>query len=110
MNNSPSVADIVYNHIVKAESDTVETVSIDYIETIFRALTMRIIEKEFKDLIKRTEMEKRTLFSVELLKPYFIKEIEKWEKNIGISSKLWPEQEHKKFETYFLEKYKRMIK
>ena len=110
MNNSPSVADIVYNHIVKAESDTVETVSIDYIETIFRALTMRIIEKEFKDLIKRTEMEKRTLFSVELLKPYFIKEIEKWEKNIGISSKLWSEQEHKKFETYFLEKYKRMIK
>ena len=110
MNNSPSVADIVYNHIVKAESDTVETVSIDYIETIFRALTMRIIEKEFKDLIKRTEMEKRTLFSVELLKPYFIKEIEKWEKNVGISSKLWSEQEHKKFETYFLEKYKRMIK
>ena len=110
MNNSPSVADIVYNHIVKAESDTVETVDIDYIETIFRALTMRIIEKEFKDLIKRTEMEKRTLFSVELLKPYFIKEIEKWEKNIGISSKLWSEQEHKKFETYFLEKYKRMIK
>ena len=110
MNNSPSVADIVYNHIVKAESDTVETVSIVYIETIFRALTMRIIEKEFKELIKKTEIEKRTLFSVELLKPYFIKEIEKWEKNIGISSKLWSEQEHKKFETYFLEKYKRMIK
>ena len=110
MNNSPSVADIVYNHIVKAKSDTVETVDIDYVETIFRALTMRIIEKEFKDLIKRTEMEKRTLFSVELLKPYFIKEIEKWEKNVGISSKLWSEQEHEKFETYFLEKYKRMIK
>ena len=71
---------------------------------------MRIIEKEFKELIKRTEIEKKTLFSVELLKPYFIKEIEKWEKNVGISSKLWSEQEHKKFETYFLEKYKRMIK
>ena len=105
-----SQADIIYNHIVKAESDTVETVDIDYVETIFRALTMRIIEKEFKELIKRTEIEKRILFSVELLKPYFIKEIEKWEKNVGISSKLWSEQEHKKFETYFLEKYKRMIK
>ena len=110
MNNSPSVADIVYNHIVKAESDTVETVSIDYIEPIFRALTMRIIEKEFKDLIKRTEMEKRTLFSVELLKPYFIKEIEKWEKNIGISSKLWSSEEHKKFENYFIDKYKELMK
>ena len=105
-----SQADIIYNHVVKAKSDKVETIEINYIETIFWALTMRIIEKEFKDLIKRTEMEKRTLFSVELLKPYFIKEIEKWEKNVGISSKLWSEQEHKKFETYFLEKYKRMIK
>ena len=55
-------------------------------------------------------MEKRTLFSVELLKPYFIKEVEKWEKNIGISSKLWSEQEHKKFETYFIEKYKELMK
>ena len=110
MNNSPSVADIVYNHIVKAESDTVETVSIDYIETIFRALTMRIIEKEFKELIKKAEIEKITLFSVELLKPYFIKEIEKWEKNVGISSKLWSEQEHKKFENYFIEKYKGLMK
>ena len=105
-----SQADIIYNHIVKAETDNVETIEVNYIETIFRALTMRIIEKEFKELIKRTEIEKRTLFSVELLKPYFIKEIEKWEKNVGISSKLWSEQEHKKFETYFLEKYKRMIK
>ena len=105
-----SQADIIYNHIVKAETDNVETIEVNYIETVFRALTMRIIEKEFKELIKMTEIEKRTLFSVELLKPYFIKEIEKWEKNVGISSKLWSEQEHKKFETYFLEKYKRMIK
>ena len=105
-----SQADVIYNHIVKAETDNVETIEVDYIETIFRALTMRIIEKEFKELIKRAEIEKRTLFSVELLKPYFIKEIEKWEKNVVISSKLWSEQEHKKFETYFLEKYKRMIK
>ena len=105
-----SQADIIYNHIVKAETDNVETIEVNYIETVFRALTMRIIEKEFKELIKRTEMEKRALFSVELLKPYFIKEIEKWEKNVGISSKLWSEQEHKKFETYFLEKYKGMIK
>ena len=110
MNNSPSVADIVYNHIVKAESDTVETVNIDYIESVCKLLTRRILEKEFKELIKKTEIEKRTLFSVELLKPYFIKDIEKWEKKVGISSKLWSEQEHKKFETYFLEKYKRMIK
>ena len=108
--NVKSQADIIYNHVVKAKSDKVETIEINYIETIFRALTMRIIEKEFKELIKMTEIEKRTLFSVELLKPYFIKEIEKWEKNVGISSKLWSEQEHKKFETYFLEKYKRMIK
>ena len=105
-----SQADIIYNHIVKAETDNVETIEVNYIETVFRALTMRIIEKEFKELIKRTEIEKKTLFSVELLKPYFMKEIEKWEKNVGISSKLWSEQEHKKFETYFLEKYKRMIK
>ena len=108
--NVKSQADIIYNHIVKAETDNVETIEVNYIETVFRALTMRIIEKEFKELIKRTEIEKKTLFSVELLKPYFMKEIEKWEKNVGISSKLWSEQEHKKFETYFLEKYKRMIK
>ena len=48
----------------------------------------------------------------QIINKYFSdrKEIEKWEKNVGISSKLWSEQEHKKFETYFLEKYKRMIK
>ena len=43
-----SQADIIYNHIVKAETDNVETIEVNYIETVFRALTMRIIEKEFK--------------------------------------------------------------
>ena len=55
-------------------------------------------------------MEKRTLFSVELLKPYFIKEFEKWEKNIGISSKLWSREEHLRIENYFMEKYKELMK
>ena len=33
-----SQADIIYNHIVKAETDNVETIEINYIETIFRGL------------------------------------------------------------------------
>ena len=94
-----SQADIIYNHIVKAETDNVETIEVDYIETIFRALTMRIIEKEFKELI-----------TVELLKPYFIKEISKREKELGISSKLWSKEEHSRFESYFMEKYKELMR
>ena len=46
-----SQADIIYNHIVKAESDTVETVDIDYIESVCKLLTRRILEKTFEELI-----------------------------------------------------------
>ena len=105
-----SQADIIYNHIVKAESDTVETVDIDYIESVCKLLTRRILEKTFEELIKKTEIEKRIAFNVITLSPYFAKEIAKREKELGISSKLWSEQEHKKFETYFLEKYKELMK
>ena len=105
-----SQADIIYNHIDKAESDTVETVDIDYIETIFRALTMRILEKTFEELIKKTEIEKRIAFNVITLSPYFAKEISKREKELGISSKLWSREEHSRFETYFMEKYKELMK
>ena len=105
-----SQADIIYNHIVKAESDTVETVDIDHIESVCKLLTRRILEKTFKELIKKTEIEKRIAFNVITLSPYFAKEISKREKELGISSKLWSREEHKKFETYFLEKYKELMK
>ena len=110
MNNSPSVADIVYNHIVKAESDTVESIKIDYIESVCKLLTRRILEKTFEELIKKTEIEKRIAFNVITLSPYFTKEIAKREKDLGISSKLWSREEHSRFETYFMEKYKELMK
>ena len=110
MNNSPSVADIVYNHIVKAESDTVETVNIDYIESVCKLLTRRILEKTFEELIKKTEIEKRIAFNVITLSPYFSREIAEREKELGISSKLWSREEHKKFGNYFIEKYKELMK
>ena len=105
-----SQADIIYNHIVKAESDTVETVDIDYIESVCKLLTRRILEKTFKELIKKTEIEKRIAFNVITLSPYFAKEISKREKELGISSKLWSREEHLRFEAYFLEKYKELMK
>ena len=105
-----SQADIIYNHIVKAESDTVETVSIDYIESVCKLLTRRILEKTFEELIKKTEIEKRIAFNVITLSPYFAKEISKREKELGISSKLWSREEHSRFETYFMEKYKELMK
>ena len=105
-----SQADIIYNHIVKAESDTVETVSIDYIESVCKLLTRRILEKTFEELIKKTEIEKRIAFNVITLSPYFAKEISKREKELGISSKLWSEEEHLRFENYFIEKYKELMK
>ena len=105
-----SQADIIYNHIVKAESDTVETVNIDYIESVCKLLTRRILEKTFEELIKKTEIEKRIAFNVITLSPYFAKEISKREKELGISSKLWSREEHSRFETYFMEKYKELMK
>ena len=105
-----SQADVIYNHIVKAESDTVETVSIDYIESVCKLLTRRILEKTFEELIKKTEIEKRIAFNVITLSPYFTKEISKREKELGISSKLWSREEHLRFENYFIEKYKELMK
>ena len=105
-----SQADIIYNHIVKAESDTVETVNIDYIESVCKLLTRRILEKTFEELIKKTEIEKRIAFNVITLSPYFAKEISKREKELGISSKLWSREEHSRFETCFMEKYKELMK
>ena len=105
-----SQADIIYNHIVKAESDTVETVSIDYIESVCKLLTRRILEKTFEELIKKTEIEKRIAFNVITLSPYFSREIAEREKELGISSKLWSREEHLRFENYFMEKYRELMK
>ena len=105
-----SQADIIYNHIVKAESDTVETVNIDYIESVCKLLTRRILEKTFEELIKKTEIEKRIAFNVIALSPHFVKEIAKREKELGISSKLWSREEHSRFESYFIDKYKELMK
>ena len=105
-----SQADIIYNHIVKAETDTVETVNIDYIESVCKLLTRRMLKKTFEELIKKTEIEKRVAFNVIAVSQYFKEEVLKREKELGISSILWSSEEYKKFENYFIEKYKELMK
>ena len=42
--------------------------------------------------------------------PYFLKELSKREKELGLNMKLWSNDECRKFENYFMGKYKGIIK
>ena len=108
-----SVADVIYNHIVCSKGDEVISVEVDFNKNLLHILTQYMYKsanKTFKSLIEKEEAEKKAKFNSVILMPHFLKESRKWENKIGISSKLWSEQEHKKFETYFIEKYKELMK
>lgn len=108
-----SVADVVYNHIEKAKVDKIETIEIRPSEldiNIVKQFFCKTADKTFSNEIKKGEAEKKAKFNSIVLMPYFIKESEKWAKDIGINIKYWSETEHERFKTYFMDKYKGMIK
>ena len=108
-----SVADVVYNHIEKAKADKIESIEIKPSEldvNIVKQFFCKTADKTFSNEIKKVEAEKRAKFNSVILMPYFIKESEKWAKDIGVDIKYWSNEEHEKFKNYFMRKYEGMIK
>ena len=113
MNNSPSVADIIYNHITCSKGDEVVSIEVDYEANLVHILTQytyKSADKTFKSLIEKEEAEKKAKFNSVILMPYFLKESKKREKELGIPLKYWSEKEHEKFRLYFMRKYEGLVK
>ena len=106
-----SNADIIYNHIEKQKGDFVIPIEIDNDENLKYVLTQYVYKHNiFKKIIEAEERRKRAEFNSNILMPYFLTELVKWENKVGVKSEFWSEQEHEKFKYYFMSKYKDIIK
>ena len=108
-----SVADVIYNHIEKAKIDKIETIEIRPSEldiNIVKQFFCKTADKTFDNEIKKVEAEKKAELNSFILMPYFLKELSKREKELGLNMKLWSNDECRKFENYFMGKYKGIIK
>ena len=106
-----SNADIIYNHIEKQKGDFVVPIEIDSNKNLQYVLTQYIYKHNiFKKVIEAEERRKRAEFNSNILMPYFLTELVKWENKTGVKSDFWSEQEHNKFKNYFMSKYGKMIK
>ena len=106
-----SQADIIYNHIEKQKGDVVIPIEIDNDENLKYVLTQYVYKYNiFKKIIEAEERRKRAEFNSNILMPYFLTELVKWENKTGVKSEFWSEQEHSRFKNYFMSKYGKMIK
>ena len=106
-----SNTNIIYNHIEKQKGDFVIPIEIDNDENLKYVLTQYIYKHNiFKKVIEEEERRIRAEFNSNILMPYFLTELVKWENKVGVKSEFWSEQEHEKFKNYFMSKYKDMIK
>ena len=106
-----SQTDIIFNHIEKQKGDFVVPIEIDSNKNLQHILTQYIYKHNiFKKVIEEEERRKRAEFNSNILMPYFLMELVKWENKVGVKSEFWSEQEHEKFKYYFMSKYGKMIK
>ena len=106
-----SSADIIFNHIERQKGDVVIPIEIDNDENLKYVLTQYIYKHNiFKKVIEAEEIRRRAEFNSNILMPYFLMELVKWENKIGVKSDFWSEEEHDKFKNYFMSKYGKMIK
>ena len=106
-----SNADIIYNHIEKQKGDFVVPIEVNNDRNLQHILTQYVCKHNiFKKVIEEEERRKRAEFNSNILMPYFLTELVKWENKVGVKSEFWSEQEHEKFKYYFMSKYKDMIK
>ena len=106
-----SQADVIYNHIEKQKGDFVVPIEVNNGRNLQYTLTQYVYKHNiFKKVIEAEERRKRAEFNSNILMPYFLTELVKWENKVGVKSEFWSEQEHEKFKYYFMSKYKDMIK
>ena len=107
-----SQADIIYNHIEKQKRDNVEKVEInkdENIDNIINQYNYKTNNNIFKKAIQREEAIKEAEINSIILMPYFLKEVSKREKELGLNMRLWSVNECVKFENYFMNKYKGLM-
>ena len=106
-----SSTDIILNSIEEQKGDFVVPIEIDNDENLKYVLTQYVYKHNiFKKVIEAEERRQRAEFNSNILMPYFLMELVKWENKVGVKSEFWSEQEHEKFKDYFMNKYKDMIK
>ena len=106
-----SNTNIIYNHIEKQKGEFVIPIELNNDENLKYVLTQYVYKHNiFKKVIEAEERRKRAEFNSNILMPYFLTELVKWENKVGVKSEFWSEQEHEKFKDYFMNKYKDMIK
>ena len=64
----------------------------------------------FKKVIEAEERRQRAEFNSNILMPYFLIELVKWENKVGVKSDFWSEEEHSRFKVYFMSRYGKLIK
>ena len=106
-----SSADIILNHIEKQKGDFVISIEIDNNKNLGYILTQYVYKHNiFKKVIEAEERRQRAEFNSNMLMPYFLMELVKWENKVGVKSDFWSEEEHDRFKNYFMSKYGKMIK
>ena len=107
-----SQADIIYNHIEKQKRDKVEKIEVnkdENIDNIINQYNYKTNNNTFKKAIEKEEAMKKTEINSIILMPYFLKEVSKREKELGLNMRLWSVNECAKFENYFMSKYKGLM-
>ena len=105
-----SSTDIIYNHIEKQKGNFVIPIEIDNDENLIYVLTQYVYKHNiFKKVIEAEERRQRAEFNSNILMPYFLTELVKWENKVGVKSEFWSEEEHNRFKLYFMNKYGKMI-
>ena len=106
-----SSADIILNSIEEQKGDFVVPIEIDNDENLKYVLTQYVYKHNiFKKVIEAEERRQRAEFNSNILMPYFLMELVKWENKVGVKSDFWSEEEHDRFKNYFMSKYGKMIK
>ena len=106
-----SSANIILNSIEEQKGDFVVPIEIDNDENLIYVLTQYVYKHNvFKKAIEEEERRKQAEFNSNMLMPYFLMELVKWENKVGVKSDFWSEEEHDRFKNYFMSKYGKMIK
>lgn len=101
-----SVADVIYNHIIQSRTNEIVPVEVNYGDNFINIISQHTCKTKrniFHEILKTEEVAK-------ILYPYFMLEVKKWSKKIGLHINLWSEEEHEKFSGYFMKKYEGMVK
>ena len=106
-----SSADIILNSIEEQKGDFIVPIEIDNDENLIYVLTQYVYKHNvFKKAIEEEERRKQAEFNSNMLMPYFLMELVKWENKVGVKCDFWSEEEHDRFKNYFMSKYGKMIK